>query len=112
MNKYLLERFRIVTEGKLVPWWWRFAYLIPDLFRERPEILETFVKVAAGHDKAFKTLVETHVSAYLEKGTMPPAPIIAPILNVAEDIAAGREVTLRAGDYISLQTFARSQTGH
>jgi hypothetical protein len=108
MNKYLLERFRIVTQGKPVPWWWRYAYLIPDLFRQHPEILEDFIKLSGAHDKTFQTSVESHVSAYLEKGTMPPAAIIGPILNIAEDIAAGREVTLRAGDYIALQT--RSQT--
>ena len=52
--------------------------------------------------------METHVSAYLEKGTIAAA-IVGPILNIAEDLAAGREVTMRAGDYIALQTFVRSQ---
>ena len=108
MNKHLLERFRILTAN--VPWWWRVAYLVPDPFLRDAAAQENFATFALGKDKSFNSAVETHVSAYLEKGTMPPAAIVGPILNIAEDITAGRQVTLRAGDYIALHTFVRSQS--
>jgi len=112
MSKYLFDRFRIVSQVKAEPYWWRFAYLLPDPFLRDSEILENYANFARGQDKAFTGAVQTHVSAYLEKGTMPPSAIVGPILNIAEDLAAGREVTLRAGDYIALQTFVRSQSQH
>ena len=31
------------------------------------------------------------------------------ILNLADDLMAGRSATLRAGDYVMLQNFAREQ---
>jgi hypothetical protein len=110
MHKYLFERFRVVSAINLGQWWWRFAYLLPDPFLRDSGIQENYANVALGKDKSFNNAVETHVAAYLEKGTMPPSAIVGPILNIAEDIAAGREVTLRAGDYIALQTFVRSQS--
>jgi hypothetical protein len=54
-------------------------------------------------DDAFNGFVEKHVNAYLE-GTKPPAAIQTAIMNIVDDFAAGREMTLRAGDYIALQT--------
>ncbi len=98
-----------VAFGSNVPWWWRFAYLIPDVFRHHPELQDGFVKALEGQDKALNTVIESHVRAYIEKGTMPPEGIAAPILNIAEDVAAGRQVTIRAGDYIALQNFARAR---
>jgi len=103
-----VARFQVAF-GEKVPWWWRYAYLVPEVFRQYPELQETFVKVVEGQDRGFNALVENHVTAYLEKGTKPPDAIAAPILNIAEDVMAGRPVTLRAGDYIALQNFARAQ---
>src|SRR5581483_3460026 len=54
-------------------------------------------------DEAFATFVDNHVKAYLE-GKAPPAAIQTAVLNIADDYASGREVTLKAGDYIALQT--------
>lgn len=105
--KYLIDRLNVLTASK-VPWWWRLAYLVPDPFLN-PELLNTVARVSHGEDKQFNNVIQAHVSAYMEKGTMPPAAIVGPILNIAEDIAAGRQVTLRAGDYIALHNFARSQ---
>jgi hypothetical protein len=39
---------------------------------------------------------------------MPPEAIAPAILNMADDVMAGRQVSLRAGDYIAIQNFARS----
>jgi len=107
MNKYLIERYKLAIDT--TPWWWRVAYLIiPDWDRFDKGLLEGFDRIQKGHDKAFNNLVETHLSAYLEKGTMPPMAISGAIMNIAEDVVAGRVPTLRAGDYIALQTFKRS----
>jgi hypothetical protein len=96
-----------VTFGKTVPYWWRFAYLIPDVFRTHTDIESAFSKVLQGTDTAFAKLVQTQVEAYMQKGAMPPADIAAPIINIAEDIMAGREPVMRAGDYIALQNHVR-----
>lgn len=56
----------------------------------------------------FYKKTEAIVEAYLEKGVAPPAAIAVPIMNIADDVAAGREVTIRAGDYVALQTHYRA----
>ena len=38
---------------------------------------------------------------------MPPEAIAPAVMNVADDVLAGRDVQLRAGDYIALQNFIR-----
>jgi len=107
MNKFLVERFKVALS--LTPWWWRVAYLIiPDPSWFQTVQLEGFQEIALGKDKAFNSLIETHVSAFLEKGTMPPAQISGAILNIAEDLVAGRTPTLRAGDYIALNSYKRA----
>ncbi len=90
-----------------IPWWQRFAYLYPIPYLEQREWQDSFVKALRGEDKAFNTLVETSVKAYVEHHTEPPAAIRGPILNIAEDVMAGRQVTIRAGDYITLQTYLK-----
>jgi len=58
-------------------------------------------------DKGFFKVVSQHVSAYVGKGVMPPDDIASAILNVADDLMSGREATLRAGDYITIQNHIR-----
>ena len=58
-------------------------------------------------DGAFYARTQEIVHAYLEKGKVPPAEIAVPILNIADDVAGGRDVTIRAGDYIALQTYMK-----
>ncbi len=58
-------------------------------------------------DSAFYEKTQAHVKAYLDKGVAPPKEIAVPILNIADDVAGGREVTIRTGDYVALQTFYR-----
>jgi hypothetical protein len=54
-------------------------------------------------DAAFTKFVDKQLQSYLG-GTAPPEPIQTAIMNLADDVASGREVTLRAGDYIALQS--------
>lgn len=58
--------------------------------------------LAKAPDDAFAGFVEKHVRTYLD-GSAPPEPIQSAIMNIADDYASGRDVTLRAGDYIALQ---------
>lgn len=57
-------------------------------------------------------MIIRHVKAYVENGKMPPKDIAPAILNLADDFIAGREVTVRAGDYIALQTHFKKQSKH
>ena len=40
---------------------------------------------------------------------MPPAQIAPVIFNMLDDYAAGREVVIRTGNYISIQAFLRKE---
>jgi hypothetical protein len=53
-------------------------------------------------DAEFNEFLENHVQSYL-KGREPPVAIQSAIMNIADDYIAGREVTIRAGDFIALQ---------
>ncbi len=55
----------------------------------------------------FSKEMARHVYGYLYEGVKPPAEIEQTVLNVSEDLMAGRQVQLRAGDYISAQRFFR-----
>ena len=51
---------------------------------------------------AFNKFVETHVQAYLD-GKAPPAAIQSAVMNIADDYVAGKDIAVKAGDYIALQ---------
>lgn len=99
--------FRITLQGleeQIRKHWCTVSYLIinfnlPDLVELADrELPESFVKEMAGH-----------VYAYVYKNMMPPAEIQQTVLNVSEDLIAGRQVQLRAGDYIAAQKFFRGK---
>jgi len=54
---------------------------------------------------AFTKELAKHVYGYMYENKMPPAEIATTVLNVAEDLIAGNEVQLRAGDYIAAQKY-------
>ena len=59
-------------------------------------------------DEKFQNLVAEYVGAALAGKDLPEA--IAPtILNLTNDFLSGRDMTIRTGDYIALQDFARSR---
>jgi len=103
MADLLNEHFKILTL-KNEPWWWRVAYLIIDIFKQHPELEGGFYRAVVGKDEAFNKFVMGQVQQFMEKGTKPAAPVAGAIVNIAEDIVAGRQPTMRAGDYIALQT--------
>jgi hypothetical protein len=61
-------------------------------------------------DERFQTTVEGMVTAYIEKGQMPPAEIAPAIFNLADDAMAGRPLAIRAGDYVSLRSYMRGKS--
>lgn len=58
----------------------------------------------------FGEIVAGIVNGYMVDKKPPPREIAPAILNITDDILSGREPVLRAGDYISLQTYVRKQT--
>ena len=78
-------------------------YLI--ILEQAADHLNELIKVKP--DKRFFRVLGKHVEQYLETGKMPPKEISSVVLNVADDYMSGREIVLRAGDYIQLQNFAR-----
>jgi hypothetical protein len=59
--------------------------------------------------RGFEELTYRYVKAYMEDGKMPPDEIAPAILNMADDYMSGRQVAVRAGDYIALQNFMRKE---
>jgi hypothetical protein len=55
----------------------------------------------------FENVTFGYAKAYIEKGEMPPADIAPAILNMADDFIAGRQIAIRAGDYIAIQNHMR-----
>lgn len=55
----------------------------------------------------FSKEMARHVNGYIYENKMPPTEIQQTVLNVSEDLIAGRQVQLRAGDYIAAQKFFR-----
>ncbi len=80
--------------------WWVMYLIVVD----KAGLLDS-VKI----DAEFEKVLFQHVNTYLEKGEMPPAEIAPAVLNMADDHLAGRQVVLRAGDYISIQNFLRKR---
>lgn len=62
-------------------------------------------------DERFYETFSKHVEAYLKEGKAPPKAIEGAVLNAADDFLAGREIALRAGDYIAVQNYLRAEKG-
>jgi hypothetical protein len=87
----------------VIPFWQLFAYLIINggLWKEASELVQ--IKP----DERFNKAVTEHLQSYVEKGVKPPDEIASAILNLADDFLAGNQITIRAGDYISIQNYLR-----
>jgi hypothetical protein len=100
-------QFRITLKGleaQIGKHWCLASYLILNVNIKElvelgdRELPESFVKKMAGF-----------VHGYLYEDKVPPAEIQQTVLNVSEDLLAGREVQLRAGDYIAVQKYFRGK---
>jgi hypothetical protein len=78
-----------------------YLVIVDWIRKEKVELLK-----ARATDRFFE-MVREHVAAHVLEGKEPPAAIAAPIMNIADDVMSGREVGMRAGDYITLMEFAR-----
>lgn len=74
----------------------KLAKEFAELFKVRPT------------EKFFNMLHE-QVMAHALEGKAPPAQIASAVMNMSDDVMAGREPVIRAGDYVALMEFARSQ---
>lgn len=96
----------------------RLAFVVPDwvlsrLVRVAYLIINWGVKDLAERiqlrpEDRFYEVMNKHLRAYVQDGVMPPADIAPAILNLADDYMTGREMNLRAGDYIAIQNHLRS----
>jgi predicted transglutaminase-like protease len=90
-------------ENQIARHWCLASYLILNVnIRELVELAER--ELPADFAKQMAGLVH----AYMFDKKMPPAEIAQTVLNVSEDLAAGRKVELRAGDYIAAQNYFRA----
>lgn len=83
----------------------RVMYLYPPPI----DLRDIFEFQTKGVRSRFLKEVQTHTKALLLEQKEPPAAISAAIHNFADDIAAGRDVTIRAGDYIAIQNFMKAR---
>jgi hypothetical protein len=64
-------------------------------------------KITLPQNDEFNKFVEKQVTASMQ-GAKPPEAISGPVMNLVDDLACGREMSMRAGDYIALQTYFKS----
>lgn len=57
----------------------------------------------------FQSMVHKEVMTHVIDGKEPPEQIRTAVMNIADDMMAGRDMTLRAGDYIALVNYAREE---
>ena len=100
-QKFLISRDFIIRKD-----WVKYLVLV----NWHAQQFENVLKQAA--DEGFTKFVEGEVHNYLNGTTPPPESIQSAVLNVADDVASGREVVLRAGDYIALRNYYMEKTGH
>jgi hypothetical protein len=88
---------------KLDPGVLMYLVVIDKVPKEKAEVMQV-----QPTEKFFEMVRQQAIALALE-GKEPPEPIAAAIMNIADDLLAGRDVTIRAGDYIALMNFARKE---
>jgi hypothetical protein len=89
----------VIYQQKIYPWWWYVAYLIVN--EKIGDLITNPV------DATFGRAINGHINAYLNQGKMPPDEIATTVMNMADDLMAGRKMTIRAGDYIAVQKYLK-----
>lgn len=64
-------------------------------------------EITARPSEKFYDMVYKEVMSHVIDGKEPQEQIRTAVLNIADDMMAGREVTMRTGDYIALMNYAR-----
>lgn len=102
LKEYLVLRYEFWREILDRKHW--IMYLIPPPFHIS-ELKEVFT---GGRINPVTEVINTYTKAYMVENKEPPEQIAAAIHNFADDIASGREVVVRAGDYIAINNFIRA----
>ena len=92
---------RVILQESIWRRKWIFYYLVIPDFPMKGEIDFDITP-------EFEAVTFRYAKAYVEKGEMPPADIAPAILNMADDLLAGRQIVVRAGDYIAVQNHLRA----
>jgi hypothetical protein len=79
---------------------WVMYLIIPDIGH-----LGELVSIPV--DDRFYEVVNKHMEAYINNQEIPPGEIAPAIMNMADDYLSGRQMTIRAGDYIAIQNYMR-----
>ena len=106
MNAFQIPNIRITMTGlqdRIRRDWCLASYLIINW--DIPEIREL---AQLELSESFTKAMAQYVYEYVYENKMPPDAIAQTVLNVSEDMIAGRTVQLRAGDYIAVQQFLRA----
>ena len=80
-----------------------YLVIVDQLVSRRPELVKFMP------EERFFDVVREHVLAYATEGVEPPDQIAAAVMNIADDMMSGREVVIRAGDYITLMDYTRKR---
>lgn len=80
-----------------------YLVIVDKLLQKQADLLK--VEPSEKFFQMVRELVVTHIV----EGQVPPEKIAVPIMNIADDMMAGREVVMRAGDYIALMSYAKSK---
>jgi hypothetical protein len=98
-----MERLAFVVPDWVIPRWVKVAYLIINW-----RVKDLADRIQLSPEARFYDVMAKHLRAYVQDGVMPPADIAPAILNLADDYMNGREMNLRAGDYIAIQNHLRA----
>lgn len=83
----------------------RIMYLVvPDI-----NIKQLKEALAVRPTEKFQRVVSEMTANYINKGIQPPESIAPAIYNIADDILSGRQVSIKAGDYIMIQNYLGKQ---
>jgi hypothetical protein len=80
-----------------------YLIIIDQILKEKAEL----AKVRP--TERFFEMVREQVVAHVIEGKSPPTAIATAIMNISDDVMAGRDAIIRAGDYIALMDYARAQ---
>ena len=84
------------------------TYRVPNDLNDMVKKGVVDVPVRVKLTKAFTDLTWQHTNALVMEGKAPPAEIAGAIYNITDDLSCGREITLRAGDYIAIQSYIKA----
>ncbi len=97
-----VDRFSVTLANGLKIRWCLVCYLLP--WWDKNILVDPLVS------QEFAERVAGYLSAFAFEKKMPPPEIATTIMNMADDLHKGRNIELRAGDYIALNTYFRSMT--